>query len=621
MQNYLPYRWMTRHCGVLLMLCSLSFPAFSQTIYVSPSGNDATGDGSAANPYQTITQGIAMAAPGNTIQLGSGTYNELVVIDKSVTIDGVSASQATVAYTGTIADYSTTGTILPTLFKVTAQNVEIRNINFVVNNNVVHTAIHTSGDASGLRVLNNLITASYSGLPPLNVTALTALAYARKNAIAINPNISYGASKYTFVNTGISNIKIAGNFISGTTQAMNGWLDVNFRAGVYADNVSALVVGGTPAEKNILQTVNHDVLARFCMDGDITIRNNELNGGGVEISTINGAAGTISIDSNYFNYLPPVVPDFALVRLMSNSAGKNTVVKGNTFYNHNWFICLSNYNTVLVDSNIFTPVLRDPGTRTDFRLITVNSKAIQSSAISKVANNATFTRNQFNGTPGANGTGIAFYNHDAPATLGMYIVGETGRENTFNADIARFLYVDNSNGVATNALTSTYPEYGSGIFNTTTAYWTRNILASQNHYDIGAGAPLQPMLMDGAQRATLEGMIVDQLDDANIGLVVLYSSTLALHPRGATPHATQPEWGTVDIYPNPVAAGLNIQVNTRKKQPVLARVFNMSGVCLKTVQQSSNTSISVDMAGYPAGVYAIELVTTEGSIVRQVLKR
>lgn len=620
MQKPLPYWFIIRHCCILLMLCSLCLPAFSQTIHVSPSGDDAAGDGSVGNPYRTITHGIAMAAAGNTIQLGSGTYNELVVIDKPVTIDGVDTTLATVAYTGTIADYSTTGTVLPTLFKVTAQNVEIRNIRFIVNNNVVHSAVHTSGDASGLRVLSNAITASYSGFPPLNPTALSALAYARKNAIVINPNINYGASKYTFVSSGINNIKVAGNFITGTTQAMNGVLDVNFRAGVYADYVSGLVVGGTPAEKNVLQTVNHDVLARFCMNGDITIRNNECNGGGVEISTINGATGTIAIDSNYFNYLPPVVPDFALLRLMSNSPGKSTIIKGNTFYNHNWYICLSNYNTVLVDSNFFIPVLRDPVNRNDFRLVTVNSKSIQSGAISKVTNSATFTRNQFSGVAGADGTGIAFYNHDAPATLGTYTIGQPGGENVFNADIARFFYVDNSNGQTTTSMTSTYPEYSGSIFNTTTAYWAQNILASQNYYDIGAGSLLQPMLMDGAQRTMLEGMITDRLDDVNTGMVVLYSATLALRPRNTT-RAGEPEWGTFDLYPNPVTAALNVQVYTRKKQPVQLRVFNMSGVCLKTLQAGSNNNIRVDMAGLPAGVYAIELVTPEGSTVRQVIKR
>lgn len=612
----------TRYVCILTMLCNLYIPAFSQTIYVAPSGNDVSGNGTAGNPYRTITQGIAMASTGNTIQLGSGTYNELVVINKSVTIDGVNASQATVTYTGTIADYSTSGTVLPTLFKVTAQNVVIRNINFVVNQNIVHSAVHTSGDAAGLQVLNNTIKASLTNIIPFIGTAATALNYGKRNAIALNPSISYGASKYSSAGGGLSNVKISGNLITGTTAAQNGIMEANFRAGVHADNVYELLVGGTVAEKNTIQTINQDVIVRFFLNGDVTIRNNEFNGGGVELSSSNSSSGTITVDSNYFNYLPPTVPAFSLLRALNGNTNKTTIIKGNTFYNHNWYISLGNYNTVLIDSNIFTPVIRDPGAHNDFRLITVNSKVLQSSATTKVINNATFTRNQFNGVAGANGTGIAFYNHDAPASFGIFTVGETGSENFFNTNITRFFYVDNSNGQSTSSMTGSYPEYGSGIFNTTTGLWTQNILASQNWYDIGAGSLMRPDTMIVAQRNTLNSMVTDQLDNATIGLVFLYNILLAWRSPNPAPRTAEQESGiTYQLYPNPVSNGLNVQVNTRKKQPVQLRMFNGSGHCLQMLQETSNRPIRVEMGRWPAGVYTIELVTPAGSSVRQVIKR
>jgi len=605
------------------VLCNLHFSAFSQTIYIDPSGNDVSGDGTVGNPYRTITQGIAVAAAGNTIQLGSGTYNELVVIDKSVTIDGVNANQATVNYTGAIADYSTTATVLPTLFKVTAQNVVIKNIHFIVQLNIVHSAIHTSDDASGLEVLNNIITASANGLPPFNAAAITALAYGRRNAIALNPSIIYGASKYTAAPFGLSNVKVSGNVITGSTAAQNGFADAAFRAGVYADNSFALLVGGTPAEKNTIQTGNHDVIVRFFLNGNVTIRNNEFNGGGVELSSPGNSTGTILVDSNYFNLLAPIVPAFALLRAMNGNISKTTIIKGNTFYNSNWYINLGNYNTVLVDSNFFTPVIKDPGAHNDFRLITVNSKAIQTAAIAKVPNNATFTRNQFNGAAGANGIGIGFYNHDAPgSSFGIYMVGGPGKENNFNADISRFLYVDNSNGQSTTSMTSSYPEYGSGIFNTTTALWTRSIQAPQNWYDIGAGSPLKPDDMDGVQKNTLNSMITDQLDNPGTGMVLLYNITMSLPPANTTPRATEQEPGiTYRLYPNPVTTGLTVQVKTPKKQPVQLRLFNMNGHCLQTIYGMSNSTIQVEMARWPAGIYTAEFVTRSGSRVQQIIKR
>lgn len=621
MQKPLPFKRITRYVCIITVLCNLSFAAFSQTIYVAPSGNDATGNGTAGNPYRTITQGIAVASAGNTIQLGSGTYNELVVINKPVIIDGVSASQATVTYTGSIPDYSTAGTVLPTLFKVTAQNVVIRNINFIVNQNIVHSAIHTSGDASGLQVLNNNITASLTGIIPFFGIAGTALNYGKRNAISLNPAISYGASKYTSAPAGLSNVKVSGNFITGSLAAQNGVMEANFRAGVHADNIYALLVGGTVAEKNTIQTINQDVIVRFFMNGDVTIRNNEFNGGGVELSSSGNSTGTILVDSNYFNYLPPTVPAFPLLRALNGNTNKTTIIRGNTFYNNNWYISLGNYNTVLVDSNFFTPVIKDPGAHNDFRLITVNSKVIQSSATTKVINNATFTRNQFNGAAGANGKAIAFYNHDAPATFGIFTVGQVGKENSFNTNITQFFYVDNSNGQSTTSMTGSYPEY-SGVFNTTTALWTQNILAPLNWYDIGAGSPMKPDDMDATQKNTLNAMITDRLDDGSLGQVLLYNILLSLPPTNTTPRVTEREPGIAyHLYPNPVTAGLTVQVKTQKKQPVQLRLFNMSGHCLQTIYETSNSNIKIEMTRWPAGIYTVEMVTPAGSRVQQVIKR
>ena len=43
-------------------------------VYVSPNGNDSTGDGSQANPYLTIQARIAAVYPNGTLHIASGTY-------------------------------------------------------------------------------------------------------------------------------------------------------------------------------------------------------------------------------------------------------------------------------------------------------------------------------------------------------------------------------------------------------------------------------------------------------------------------------------------------------------------------------------------------------------------
>ncbi len=44
-------------------------------IFIAPTGNNATGDGSPANPYQTISRALQGVQPGDAVRLMPGTYN------------------------------------------------------------------------------------------------------------------------------------------------------------------------------------------------------------------------------------------------------------------------------------------------------------------------------------------------------------------------------------------------------------------------------------------------------------------------------------------------------------------------------------------------------------------
>lgn len=59
------------------------------TIYLSPTGNDSTGDGSSGNPYLTLDKCYTVASGGDTIHFLAGTYT-LVAQDfnKNLTIEG-----------------------------------------------------------------------------------------------------------------------------------------------------------------------------------------------------------------------------------------------------------------------------------------------------------------------------------------------------------------------------------------------------------------------------------------------------------------------------------------------------------------------------------------------------
>lgn len=51
-----------------------AFPAANHTYYISPDGNDATGDGSEANPWYNIAVAYAASQPGDHIVCKGGTY-------------------------------------------------------------------------------------------------------------------------------------------------------------------------------------------------------------------------------------------------------------------------------------------------------------------------------------------------------------------------------------------------------------------------------------------------------------------------------------------------------------------------------------------------------------------
>lgn len=475
--------------------------------YTSAIGNDANA-GTTAAPFLTISKAISVAATGDSIYVDAGSYNEQAVVNKGLYLKGAGSNLSIVTFTGN------TGSNVKSVFTVAAQNVTIRDMGIVVPLNIVHSAIHSNGDASNIQILNNAITASAtaaSGWP----------SYSLRNAIAINTAVvTTGYTQYNGAG-GVQNIKCSGNSISGTTAAQNGFADADFRAGFSADVVANITVGGVAGEKNTIRTVNHDVIIRSLKDGDITIRNNTFNGGGVELSGTNTAVGTITIDSNSWSYSSNTAPAFALLRLLTNNGGRTTLVKNNTFNNHNWYVTSANYNSVTFDGNTFTPVIKVPGSPNSnrFRHIDINTKLIQSGAVAKVTMGAVFINNVFNGYTGVDGKAISFLNHDSTgASFGTFTVGQTGAENTFSANITNYIYVDSSNGQVANSM-SAYPEYV-GMSASTTGYWKPDIPATENKFYVGSGSAIRPDAMTDAQLITLSGYVYDKKDNSNIGRVL-----------------------------------------------------------------------------------------------------
>ena len=89
----------SRNLTLLFSLC-LGSAAPAADFHVSPSGNDTTGDGSAANPWKTLAHAAAATPSFNTIRLAAGTYRETAgsVIKANVSVIGAGPSATIVEH-------------------------------------------------------------------------------------------------------------------------------------------------------------------------------------------------------------------------------------------------------------------------------------------------------------------------------------------------------------------------------------------------------------------------------------------------------------------------------------------------------------------------------------------
>jgi len=125
------------------------------TIHVDASAT-IQGDGSLANPFQTIGEALAIAMDGDTIAIAGGTYAENVIVDKAVTLDG--------AVDGTGAPDVIVGTGTGAAITVSAiapgQNVTLQNLASNSGSNGV--AVATTAELAGL-TLDNMDISGASG--------------------------------------------------------------------------------------------------------------------------------------------------------------------------------------------------------------------------------------------------------------------------------------------------------------------------------------------------------------------------------------------------------------------------------------------------------------------------
>lgn len=138
-------------------------PAFlAGQVFVSPSGSDLTGTGSAGNPFKTITKAATVAVAGSTIQLTAGTFgldDQIEFTTKNLTLVGAGVGQSTIKGHATLVRNYPQG--VPPSVTLTDHRavivingparIDIRNLTIDADFNFANL---TSGRLYGLFVLN-----------------------------------------------------------------------------------------------------------------------------------------------------------------------------------------------------------------------------------------------------------------------------------------------------------------------------------------------------------------------------------------------------------------------------------------------------------------------------------
>ena len=358
---------------------------------------NVTALGSQAGAGPRIQEAIDNAAEPTTVNVHDGTYDEVVVIDHSLTLQSETLLGASIA--------PTTGSQQSVISIVDAEDVTVSNLAIQVNQNdgvsgpiapVGISAVQT--DFDGLSIADNVITsigdasANWTGSPSLSVRAAGIVLF--DNAAGAVPTVTLSDNDV--------------DVLSGTSF---------FQRGVWLAQVEADVTGNT------LAGAANDLLFQFASagtngDGVSLIQDNDLwasirgGGGGLNISGPNASSLGITVNDNDFAPVagdPFMFQQSAIVNQNPNSVPISFTA--NTFTGHVVGLSIGNAAAVTVSDNEFTPtaatdvnIITAGGTFSvrgvlggnDFVNVAFDSDAPSGSDSTTLANAASIFNNTFN---------------------------------------------------------------------------------------------------------------------------------------------------------------------------------------------------------------------------------
>ncbi len=409
---------------------------------------------------------------GHVINIDSGYYNESVVVNKQVTLQGNNGAPNPRPVVEGVAGQT---------FSVSVPNVTINNLQIKFNQGTVSAGVRAaaSGTFNNLTINNCLI----------HGTATTGAAIFNSFGIQVG---SFGGVLYDQVNLDNNEIKH-----TGTSPLGRGVRTFN----CYGDWKNSNIEGFYTFQSGDNQ------------GGILNITNNTLKGS-AELN--NFGTGAHSFNNNICSPAAAFGPgtDFALLELKNISfAGSSLMVQGNTFQGYvNFGVFSGRANNVTFNNNSFTP----DAAAVNFRSLRLDTKQRTTAVQTAFASGAVITNNTFNGNAAVGQTGISveLANSDNVSTFAAVTLGTAVNENDFGNDVSKNISLNNETTVTTG------DPVWNGTYTSTKAKVTLNVDAINNNYNVGAGLQL-PSAMSLANLFLLEDKIQHKIDDSGIGLVTV----------------------------------------------------------------------------------------------------
>lgn len=247
------------------------------TLFVDPSGDDGTGDGTAGNPFATITQALTVVADGGTIFVNDGTYDSEtfpITIAGNVTIQGESEA-------GTVIDNGSSATDVIYIDGSAGGSLTISNLTIEGGSDGIQIAGAADLDASNITIRDfgdRALHMNGAGSSSVTVDGGTFTAGAGTGSDIVEVN-------NTGVTLSLSNVDIDG---SASTDPSPEGIDVKEAVAVTLDNVTVANVpdGGIEIDNTVSGA------------STFTMSNSSITGSGGVGLTISSDLTSIDVGTN-----------------------------------------------------------------------------------------------------------------------------------------------------------------------------------------------------------------------------------------------------------------------------------------------------------------------------------